>query len=104
MKVEIYHTDDTWARVRFIGDTDYLLGVLAPSRADSLVQIISAAKLAGWTIVYPPGGEDTEIAENEPARLYRIIEDQAELIRKFEIDNRQLEHLLRDYKKMVEDT
>lgn len=60
MKLEIIFIDDTWARVKFHGDNDYYLGSLAPSRGDSLPEIIRVAILAGWTIDYPENGNDEE--------------------------------------------
>lgn len=42
-------------------------------------------------------------AQAEAERLQDIINQQAELIRKYEIDNRQLEHLLQHYKGMVDE-
>lgn len=60
MKLEIYLVDEIWARVIFHGDNenDRRLGILSPARAGSLPEIIRAARLAGWSIQWPEGGED----------------------------------------------
>lgn len=63
MKLEIYFVDEIWARVIFHGDNknDHRLGMLTPTRAGSLLEIIRAAGLAGWSIQWPQCDEDEEM-------------------------------------------
>lgn len=74
MKLEIFLIDEIWARIRFIDESDCLLGVLAPSRNSGLPKIIKVAQLAGWTI----NNEKSSLAPDDIGKiveqLYDIIE------------------------------